>query len=120
MTFLRAGGMWLAHNAESLKIILCGRPIDLYICHAGAGRTLPAPCDELVKFFMRPFRYGFDRTVRAISYPAGEVKILRFVNGRSAEVNPLNPAMDRHMNANRIVILCHRAIFYRARGEPAI
>ena len=101
----------LAHNAENLKIILCRAPVNLYIGHTGAVRPLLTPGDEFLEFFTRAFGYGFDRAVRTISYPTGEAEILRLVNGRSAEVDALNPTLNHHMRAHMVLILCHRAIF---------
>jgi hypothetical protein len=105
----------LPHDAERVKIILRGCPVNLYICYASAGRTLFAPGDEFLDFSTRAFGYCFHRPVCAISHPTRETKILRFVNGRSAEINALNPAMNRQMGANMVWIRYHWAFFIARR-----
>jgi hypothetical protein len=76
-----------------------------------APRSAPAPSDQILDFASVAFRHGFDRTVQAISDPTRQAEILRFLNGRSAEINALNPAPNRQMGADMLWIRVHAATF---------
>lgn len=110
----RNGG--LALDLKRRKLAHVRQPFDLDFFNPRTRWPTPAPSDPLFDLASVAFGQCFHRAVGTIAHPTREPEILRFVNGRSPEVNALNPAADGHMGANTILTLRHGAIVIAPRG----
>ena len=75
--------------------------IDLHPLHPSVARSTAAPGDHLLDSEVIPLEDGLDAAIVEIAHPAAQSGVSRLLDGRAAEIDALNPAVDDHPAADR-------------------
>jgi hypothetical protein len=84
----------LSFYAKIPELVLVLLPLDAHVADVSAGRPVVAPLDEVADIFSEPLRNDLHGTVLAVPHASFDSKASGLFQGRGAEEDPLDAALD--------------------------